>query len=531
MSGPTVIISLGLVAVTSFALTSCDYASQLPANYPCRGDSECASGTCHHSVCASEDRRGNGEACADNGDCLSFRCLNGACAAGTWAGGAACLNHKECASGACVDGLCTKASGLDGGTQPRCGDGKKNGKEPCDGKDLAAKTCQTQGFTGGELACTNCALDTRGCYRVFTPKGVVISSGKEAKGQPTVAFGGGNYLVAWADERSGTRDIYASRVDRAGKVLDPTGIRVSTGGGSQDEPTVASSGINFLVAWTDNKSGSDTIRGARFSLSGAILDASGFEIASAKKSQHQPTVAYHDKAYMVAWSDDRDEASGDIYAVRVNLSGTLLDPNSRAISTGLGGQRRPALVYGGANYLFVWDDTRTGKQTIYAARVNGLGTVQDPSGLAVTSSNKDQEAPVIATNGTAYMVAWTDKRGPSLDIYAARVSLSGKMLDASGFAVTKAAGDQLAPALAAGKDGNYLLAWTDYRHGVEAAIYGARVAADSTVMELDGARISLGSGAHTEPAVATDDKGGFLVVWAGKVKGADATISCSRFQP
>ncbi len=38
------------------------------------------------------------------------------------------------------------------------------GDEECDGNDLGGETCQTLGFDGGTLACTNsCAFDTSGC--------------------------------------------------------------------------------------------------------------------------------------------------------------------------------------------------------------------------------------------------------------------------------------------------------------------------------------------------------------------------------
>ncbi|HPL25785.1 MAG TPA: hypothetical protein PLV44_09170 [Myxococcota bacterium] len=52
---------------------------------------------------------------------------------------------------------------------PRCGNGKIDGYDQCDGADLNEQTCQKLGYDSGTLSCTNgCTFDTSGC--VFTCK-------------------------------------------------------------------------------------------------------------------------------------------------------------------------------------------------------------------------------------------------------------------------------------------------------------------------------------------------------------------------
>src|SRR5947209_2607635 len=48
----------------------------------------------------------------------------------------------------------------------------------------------------------------------------------------------------------------------------------------------------------------------------------------------------------------------------------------------------------------------------------------------------DQFAPVVATNGTDFLVAWLDGRGPLLEIYANRVQRDGRILDGTGLGIT-----------------------------------------------------------------------------------------------
>ena len=55
-------------------------------------------------------------------------------------------------------------SGEETAPPPGCGDGELATDEACEGFDLRGETCQSQGFHGGQLACTDaCRLDTSSC--------------------------------------------------------------------------------------------------------------------------------------------------------------------------------------------------------------------------------------------------------------------------------------------------------------------------------------------------------------------------------
>ena len=105
-----------------------------------------------------------------------------------------------------------------------------------------------------------------------------------------MAFDGTNFLVVWADGRSGpSYDIYGARVSRAGAVLDGAGIPISTAANDQFAPAVAFDGTNFLVVWTDGRSGASyDIYGARVSRAGAVLDGAGIPISTAANEPGRP---------------------------------------------------------------------------------------------------------------------------------------------------------------------------------------------------------------------------------------------------
>jgi len=66
-------------------------------------------------------------------------------------------------------------------------------------------------------------------------------------------------------------------------------------------------------------------------------------------------------------------------------------------------QNRSALAFDGANFLVTWEDYRGGGiSDIYAARVTPQGTVLDPTGIAVSTAADNQRSPALAFDGTNF---------------------------------------------------------------------------------------------------------------------------------
>ena len=133
-------------------------------------------------------------------------------------------------------------------------------------------------------------------------------------------------------------------------------------------------------------------------------------------------------------------------------------------------QYYPSVSFDGTNYLVVWEDYRSGSSyDIYGARVSQSGTVLDPSGIPISTATNDQWYPSVSFDGTNYLVVWQDDRSGSYDIYGARVNPSGVVIDS--FPVSEQPGNQFSPALAHGS-GNKLLitysGWVDYINGYPA---------------------------------------------------------------
>jgi hypothetical protein len=300
-----------------------------------------------------------------------------------------------------------------------------------------------------------------------------ISTARESQVDPQVAFDGRNFLVVWSDDRlkpdpdDPQDDVFGARVTRAGVVLDPDGIPISTAEGQQYDPSLAFDGSRFLVVWTGSGSSFGNIYGTRIATTGKVLDPKGFVISLGSKGRSDPAVAFDGTRYLIAWSEEAPDAY-DIFAARVSPAGKTLDPKAIRISRGGHAWDAPAVAFGEKNYLVAWTHWKTGYyQEIRGARVSPDGTVLDPEGLVIAQGGNDNSGPNVAFDGSNYLVVWNETHDAEVepasfvetgDVYSARVSTDGAVLDAAvGRPISTARGDQWAHGL--GFDGaNYFLA-------------------------------------------------------------------------
>jgi hypothetical protein len=225
-----------------------------------------------------------------------------------------------------------------------------------------------------------------------------------------------------------------------------------------DYPSVAFDGVNYFVVWDDLRNTHppyeyrEDIYGARVNQDGIVLDSNNIFIYRGEEIRYRyPSVAFDGTNYFVVWQNSADNIDG----ARVNQAGVLLDTNGIAISTAVGIQGYPRLAFDGINYFVVWHDMRNGSDyDIYGARVSPAGIVLDPNGIAITTAPNDQNYPSVDFDGENYLVVWGDYRNGSSDIYGAKVSPSSVVIDS--FVISEQTGDQTFPALAKGLGNTFI---------------------------------------------------------------------------
>ncbi|MBM3315250.1 hypothetical protein FJY71_05350, partial [candidate division WOR-3 bacterium] len=360
------------------------------------------------------------------------------------------------------------------------------------------------------------AARVSGAGAVLDPDGIPVCTDTADQGDPRIAGSGAGALAVWHDaRRSDSLDIFAARISPAGTVLDPHGIAVCAGSMYQGYPSVGFGGGQWLVAWEDDRDGDwyFDVWAARVSSAGVVLDPGGFAVSDTIRDQDEVGVVHNGTDFLVYWADYRRRGdSSDIYCSRVAASGTVLDPTGIAVSAaGRDQYTLSAAVLDGTTFL-AWEDFRLGGNTptVYGARVSAAGTVLDPAGIPLAHSAATQSGPVAAGNGTDWLAVWSETRGAAADVYGQRLGPTGVRLDAEPFLISGAANDQANPAV--GFDGaNWLVVWEDERWG-NIDLYAARVSPAGLVLDSAGISVYRGSYAQVNPALAFDGTN-YLVAW------------------
>ena len=233
---------------------------------------------------------------------------------------------------------------------------------------------------------------------------------------------------------------------------------------------------------------------------------------------NSPGIAWNGAAYLVvSGSGSFEGVPWQTLGWRLDASAQPLDPLPFALP-GSG-----PVTSNGSDYLMTYPDQSN--SMLRAARISSAGIVLDPTGLLIsTTSSASSVYPAghaVASNGTDYLAVWTDSRNGNEDIYGARISASGQVLDASGFPISNQAGSETKPAVA--WDGaRYVVVWDDRRSGA-AEVFLAQVTSAGRVAEPAGLRIAPGS----YPAIASDGTNS-LVVWDTSLTALPSGVNAAR---
>ena len=363
---------------------------------------------------------------------------------------------------------------------------------------------------------------------LWTSNGVSLYvTGKEQAWPMAVSDGSGGAIVFYVQSPGEDEfpDLYAQHIDASGTLRwNPDGVLVSGGPYGQFHDAVIADGAGgAIVAWADGRNDSFQVFVQRLSANGECLWApNGEELTSntggiANFIQMVPDGA---GGAILAWADSRNYF-GDIYAQRINAQGRAQwATNGIAVSPYPWGQSSPWMVADGVGGAIVcWQDNRNDEADLYAQRIGADGTLQwGAEGVPVcTMPHMQSDARMVSDGSGGALIAWEDFRNTeetSGDLFCQRLSDAGLALWASnGIPVSTATGWQFGPAMTSDGAGGAIISWGDQRNW-ENDVFAQRIdAAGLPRWAPEGIPVSTAPGYEGYPAIATDDAGGAIVVW------------------
>ncbi len=202
-------------------------------------------------------------------------------------------------------------------------------------------------------------------------------------------------------------------------------------------------------------------------------------LAPDKQSDPRMLENGHGGSY-VAWKDFRNGGVPDIYIQRIDKDGYVLwQTDGVPLCSDPADQSTPSITtdnHKGA--IVAWSDWRSGiERDIYAQRIDSNGNVLwTTDGAIVTDKTVREHNEKAASDGLggAY-IFWEEQSGGGWDIWGQHLDSNGvRMWGNGGIPATLVSGNKINVKLQRDGKGGIILAWQDFRNGLNYDIYAQR---------------------------------------------------------
>jgi hypothetical protein len=354
----------------------------------------------------------------------------------------------------------------------------------------------------------------------------------------------GGFVVVWQSGNSynygATQDgsqagIFGRRFDSIGT---PLGGEIPINAltlGPQTRPSVATSpGGSFVIAFEGGDYGfqqDGSVSGVflrRVTAGGTPLGADVQVNTFTRGPQNRPRVAADPAGnFIVVWQSGerfsstmtQDGNGTGVFAQSYAAGGVPVGGEFQVNTSTIGNQSTPAIaVNPDGSFVIVWEDEGFSQgSTIRGQRFDTLG-LPVGSEFPVSTSPGFPTAPGIAAASNGFVVVWQSYQdGSSSGIVGRRFDDAGMPLGGEFQVNTFTTGYQVAPAVAADGDGNFVVVWTSYgpttpsRNGN--AVFGQHFAATGEPLGDEFQANTATAGPQITPAVSATFDGDFVVAW------------------
>ena len=291
----------------------------------------------------------------------------------------------------------------------------------------------------------------------------------DAYGGPLV-WVGDRYGVTWSDRRdqragAANYEVYFNSMGPGGSKTGPD-VRLTDREGFSDNPAMAWTGREFVVAWQDdgmNDAGTNELYARRINLDGDPVGNAVKLTSGPSTGDESPAIAWGGRTLGVAWT--RGDAS--THRIMFRTFDQRLAPASDQVeltSTSISGVY-PSIIWNRSAYVVAFYDPVSPLRAIYGA-VRGEEAEQIVPTRRITSSPRHSRYPTMLAYGDRFLLVWSDDRDENFGY-----ELYSRMLDndlqplAAENRLTYAAGESITPMASFSPDGKVGILFRDDRDG------------------------------------------------------------------
>jgi VCBS repeat-containing protein len=330
----------------------------------------------------------------------------------------------------------------------------------------------------------------------------------------------GSYVVVWSslNQDGSGQGVYARRFDAAGAALT-TEFRVNqTTTNDQQWARVASAvDGSFVVTWTSNQGASgEDVYFRRFAANGTALTAEARANTTLSGTQNNSVVGMNSTSgeFIIAWQGNGSQTGeidgAGVFAQRFSNSGAALGGEFRVNANTANTQYDVAIsVNTNGSFVVAWDDSAGTHIQRFGNTGNELG-----GQVTVDGSVSAGNAAVAMHSDGSLIVTW---RASVLDqgVYLRRYDASGTPLAPAFIANTTIIGSQTNPSIAMDSSGNFIIVWEGEGTGDNSGVFARRYLANSTAQGTEFRINQTTTGTQQYASLAMADLDNYVVVWSG----------------
>jgi hypothetical protein len=313
----------------------------------------------------------------------------------------------------------------------------------------------------------------------LTPTGEVIKppgeqvftlANADAAGAP-ILWIGDRYGIVWQDRRTGNYEVWFDTLDATG-MREMGDVQITNAEGFSVNPTMAYNGSEFLVAWQDDRSGIFDVYVQRLDSTGArIGDNLQLTQATGMFDNESPVLAPGQKGVGLAWSNGTTmQRLIEFQVWSPDFSNSITPPIP--LTDGTTEAEFPVVVWNHDRYVVAWYDKSANPKAVYAATLSEDGTMLVPPKPVTKPGAFRSRYPFLHPLGDRVLLVYSDDRDQNQGYELYTTTLHADLTPLGNeLRVTNAPHDSVFPYAAFGHLGNFGVAWRDDREGGQQNIY------------------------------------------------------------